>query len=50
MMLGDMKAGKQETMSFDQAIPKVIELLGGKDSLDTYTIKDKLGGYKQDVE
>ncbi|HLD08177.1 MAG TPA: histidine--tRNA ligase [Candidatus Peribacterales bacterium] len=50
IILRDMKAGKQETMSFDQAIPKVIELLGGKDSLDTYTIKDKLGGYKQDVE
>lgn len=39
IILRDMAAGKQETLKFDQAIPKVIELLGEK-NLDTYTLKD----------
>jgi histidyl-tRNA synthetase len=49
IILRDMKAGKQESMKFGEAIPKVIALLGEK-NLDTYAIKDKLGEYKQEVE
>lgn len=50
IILRDMKAGKQSSMPFDQVVPAVIELLGGKKNLDIYTIKDHLGGYKNDVE
>ncbi len=49
IILRDMAAGKQESMPFDQAIPKVIEILGAE-NLDTYSIKDKLGEYKKEVE
>ena len=50
IILRDMKAGKQSSMPFDHAVPAIIELLGGKKNLDIYTIKDRLGGYKSDVE
>ncbi|HLC76219.1 MAG TPA: histidine--tRNA ligase [Candidatus Peribacterales bacterium] len=49
IILRDMKAGKQSSMKFSEAIPKVIELLGAN-TLDTYTIKDHLGGFKQEIE
>jgi histidyl-tRNA synthetase len=49
IILRDMSAGKQESMKFDDAIPKVIELLG-KDNLDTYSIKDQFGEFKQEIE
>ena len=49
IILRDMTAGKQESMPFNNAIPKIIELLG-KDNLDTYSIKDRLGDYKQEIE
>lgn len=39
VILRDMKAGKQKQVTFGEAIPKVIELLGAK-NLDTYTMKD----------
>ena len=50
IILRDMAAGKQNSMPFEDAVPKVIELLGGEENLDTYSIKDKLGEYKQEVE
>ena len=50
IILRDMAAGKQNSMPFEEAVPKVIELLGGEENLDTYSIKDKLGEYKQEVE
>lgn len=49
IILRDMKKGKQESLSFDQAVPAMIALLG-ENNLDLYTIKDHLGGFKQDVE
>lgn len=49
IILRDMKAGKQTSIPFADAIPKVIELIG-KENLDTYTIKDRFGEYKQEVE
>lgn len=49
IILRDMKAGKQEGMRFEEVIPKVMAILGEK-NLDTYTIKDKIGGYRRDVE
>ena len=49
IILRDMQAGKQETISFDDVIPKVTELLGEK-NLDTYSIKDSLGKFKQETE
>ena len=39
IILRDMKAGKQKEVKFDQAIPKVLELLGEK-NLDHYTLND----------
>ena len=49
IILRDMKAGRQNSMPFEKAIPEVIKLLGEK-NLDTYAIKDKLGKFKQEVE
>jgi histidyl-tRNA synthetase len=49
IILRDMAAGKQQSIPFAEAIPRVIGLLG-KENLDTYAIKDKLGKYKGDVE
>lgn len=49
IILRDMAAGKQESMPFEKAIPKVIGLIG-KENLDTYTIRDKFGNYKGEVE
>lgn len=49
IILRDMAAGKQESMPFDKSIPKVIGLIG-KENLDTYTIKDRFGEYKGEVE
>lgn len=40
IILRDMAAGKQEELKFDEALPKVIKLLG-EDSLDTYTLNDR---------
>ncbi len=49
IILRDMAAGKQESMPFEEAIPKVIELIG-EENLDTYTIRDRFGEYKGEVE
>ena len=38
------RSGKQKQIPFDKAIPEVIKALG-KDNLDTYSIKDRLGGF-----
>ncbi|MBI3619367.1 hypothetical protein HY213_05040, partial [Candidatus Peregrinibacteria bacterium] len=43
IIVRDMKAGKQKQMKFDEAIPEVIKLLG-KENLDTYVLKDAIGG------
>lgn len=40
IILRDMAAGKQEELKFDQALPKLIKLLG-ENSLDTYTLNDQ---------
>lgn len=40
IILRDMAAGKQEEIKFEEALPKIIKLIG-KDSLDTYTLRDK---------
>lgn len=40
IILRDMAAGKQEEIKFEQAVPKIIKLLG-EDSLDTYTLRDQ---------
>ncbi len=47
VILRDMAAGKQQALKFDEAIPKVIELLGSK-NLDTYTLRDKMGEVDED--
>jgi histidyl-tRNA synthetase len=47
IILRDMKAGKQRQMSFDEAIPEVIMLLG-KDNLDKYVLRDKIGEVDDD--
>jgi len=49
IILRNMEKGQQEQIPFDEAIPKLVELLGEK-NLDTYSIKDKLGKYKWEVE
>jgi len=49
IILRDMAAGKQKQVKFGQAIPEIIKLLG-KDNLDTYAIKDKLGKYSDPGE
>lgn len=43
IILRDMAAGKQQEIPFDDAMPKVIGLIG-KNNLDTYSITDKFGG------
>ena len=47
IILRDMAAGKQQQIPFDEAIPRVIELLGAK-NLDTYTIRDQMGEGDED--
>ncbi len=42
IILRDMKAGKQRQISFDDAMPEVIKLLG-KENLDTYVLRDHMG-------
>jgi len=49
IILRNMEKGQQDQIPFDEAIPKLVELLG-EENLDTYAIKDKLGKYKQEVE
>ncbi len=44
-ILRDMKAGKQKQMPFKNIIPTITKLLG-EESLDTYSITDKLGQFK----
>ena len=41
IILRDMAAGKQKEIPLAKAIPTVIDLLGGAESLDTYTLKDQ---------
>lgn len=48
IILKDMAAGKQKEIPFEEAIPKVIELLGGKDKLDTYTMRDQFVDVDED--
>lgn len=48
IILKDMEAGKQKEIPFDKAIPAVIELLGGKESLDTYTMRDQFTDVDED--
>lgn len=42
IIVRDMKAGKQKQMTFKDAIPEVIKLLG-KENLDTYVMRDHVG-------
>lgn len=42
IILRDMKAGKQKQISYKQAVPQIVKLLG-EENLDTYTLKDHLG-------
>lgn len=44
IILRDMKAGKQKQVSFKTILPQIKKLLG-EDSLDTYSITDKLGQF-----
>lgn len=44
IILKDMTAGKQKQIAFDKAIPEVLKVLG-EESLDTYSITDKLGEF-----
>lgn len=44
IILRDMKAGKQKQVSFKTILPQIKKLLGA-DSLDTYSITDKLGQF-----
>ncbi|MFA7681767.1 MAG: His/Gly/Thr/Pro-type tRNA ligase C-terminal domain-containing protein, partial [Candidatus Peribacteraceae bacterium] len=48
IILRDMAAGKQKEIPFDQVIPTVIELLGGEESLDTYTLRDQFVDVDED--
>jgi len=43
IILRDMKAGKQKQIAFKDAIPQVVDLLG-KENLDTYVLRDHIGG------
>ena len=47
IILRDMDAGKQESMAYEEAIPKVIALLG-EQNLDTYTMNDHMGDVDED--
>ncbi|TSC58544.1 MAG: histidyl-tRNA synthetase [Candidatus Peregrinibacteria bacterium Greene0416_19] len=47
IILRDMRAGKQKQIPFGQAIPEVVELLG-KQNLDTYVLRDGIGGVDED--
>ena len=49
IILRNMKAGKQEEIPFEDAVSEVVKLLG-KDNLDIYSIKDRLGDFKQESE
>ncbi len=49
IILRDMAAGKQQHVKFDQAIPKVVTLLGEK-NLDKYTLRDHLGNVEPDED
>jgi len=49
IILRDMKVGRQNSIPFEKAVSEVVKLLGEK-NLDTYSIKDKLGKFKQDVD
>ncbi len=44
IILRDMKAGKQKEIPFKNVLPTIKKLLG-EDSLDTYSITDKLGQF-----
>lgn len=44
IILRDMKAGKQKQVPFKTILPQIKKLLGN-DSLDTYSITDKLGQF-----
>lgn len=48
-ILRDMHAGKQKQIKFEKAIPEVIKLIG-KGNLDTYSIKDKMGDFRDPGE
>ncbi|OGJ83436.1 histidine--tRNA ligase [Candidatus Peribacteria bacterium RIFOXYC2_FULL_58_10] len=47
IILRDMKAGKQKEISYAQAIPTIVKLLG-EQALDTYTIRDQIGDVDED--
>lgn len=49
IILKDMTAGKQKQIPFAKAIPEVIKVIG-KENLDTYAIKDKLGDFSDPGE
>jgi histidyl-tRNA synthetase len=42
IILRDMKAGKQQEIPYETAIPEVLRLLGAS-KLDTYVMKDQMG-------
>ncbi len=44
IILRDMQAGKQQQISFDQAVPEIIKLIG-KPNLDKYSLTDKMGDF-----
>lgn len=46
IILRDMMAGKQETIAFDEAVPKILKLIG-EGNLDTYALKDHLGRFEE---
>jgi len=49
IILRNMAAGKQEQIKIEEAIPKVVTLLGKK-NLDTYTLRDHLGHVEVDED
>lgn len=49
IILRDMKAGKQKQIPLSKAIPEIIKLIG-KENLDTYSLTDKFGQFKDPGE
>ncbi len=47
IILKNMEAGKQKEIPFEDAIPKIIELLG-EEHLDTYTMRDQFSEVDED--
>lgn len=47
IILRDMKAGKQRQLKYEEAIPEIIAQMG-KENLDKYVLKDKMGEVDED--